>query len=227
MGPDLRRERALGGSREENGCTIVPMEFAPRQSWFVVFRKGVRGQGSGVRGGDWPAFTPVEEITGAWEVSFDPKWGGPAQARFEKLEDWTKRPEPGIRYYSGKAIYRKTFDAPNGTFPPLGFKRLFLDLGSVKNLAAVRLNGRDLGAVWCAPWRVEISDTIKPSDNQLEITVVNLWPNRMIGDQSLPREKRFTWTTWNPFTKDSALMESGLLGPVTLQATDKGRAQSP
>ena len=70
--------------------------------------------------------------------------------------------------------------------------------------------------VWCAPWRVEITGAVKPKDNQLEIAVANLWPNRLIGDQSLPAAQRLTWTTWNPFTKDSPLLESGLLGPVAL-----------
>ena len=128
--------------------------------------------------------------------------------------DWTKRPEDGIKFYSGTAVYRKTFDAPE---VPRG-QRLYLDLGVVKNLARVRLNGRDLGVVWCAPWRVEITGAVKAKDNQLEIAVANLWPNRLIGDQSLPAAQRLTSTTWNPFAKDSPLLESGLLGPVTLVA---------
>ena len=95
--------------------------------------------------------------------------------------------------------------------------RQYLDLGRVKNLAQVRLNGRDLGVVWCPPWRVDITSALKASDNQLEIDVVNWWPNRLIGDRALPPEQRLTWTTWNPFNKESPLLESGLLGPVTLQ----------
>jgi hypothetical protein len=159
----------------------------------------------------------LAELTGPWQVSFDPKWGGPENLTFETLEDWTKRKEDGIKFYSGKATYHKTFDAPNA---PRGH-RLYLDLGTVKNLAQVRLNGQDLGVVWCAPWRVDITSAMKAKDNQLEITVANLWPNRLIGDQALPAEKRLTWTTWNPFKPDSPLLESGLLGPVTL-VTEKG-----
>ncbi len=83
-------------------------------------------------------------------------------------------------------------------------QRLYLDLGVVKNLAQVRLNGRDLGVVWCAPWRVDITGAVKARDNQLEVAVANLWPNRLIGDQSLPPEKRLTSTTWNPFKKGLA-----------------------
>ncbi|NLH43823.1 MAG: hypothetical protein GX448_18440, partial [Planctomycetes bacterium] len=76
------------------------------------------------------------------------------------------------------------------------------------------LNGKDLGVLWKAPFQVEITNAVKPGENTLEITVANLWPNRLIGDQSLPPEERTTWTTWNPYTKDSPLLESGLLGPV-------------
>jgi len=87
----------------------------------------------------------------------------------------------------------------------------------------VKLNGRDLGVVWKTPFRVEITEAVQPGENALEIQVANLWPNRLIGDQSLPAEQRYTWTTWNPFSKDARLLESGLLGPVTLQASEVGR----
>jgi hypothetical protein len=97
---------------------------------------------------------------------------------------------------------------------------LYLDLGPVKNLAQVQLNGRDLGVVWCAPWRVDITNTVKTGTNHLQITVANLWPNRLIRDTQLPPQKRLTWTTWNPYKPDSALLPSGLLGPVTIQSAE-------
>ena len=143
---------------------------------------------------------------------------------FQILEDWTKRPEDGIKFYSGTAVYRKTFDLPAaGSGSQSEMRKSYLDLGVVKNLAQVRLNGRDLGTVWCAPWRVEITGAVKASDNRLEIAVVNLWPNRLIGDQSLPPDKRLTWTTWNPFKKDTPLLESGLRGPVTIRSASNAR----
>jgi hypothetical protein len=106
-------------------------------------------------------------------------------------------------------------------------ERLYLDLGEVKNLARVRLNGQDIGVVWCAPWRVDISDAVRARDNRLEIAVANLWPNRLIGDQSLPAEQRLASTTWNPFKKDTPLLRSGLLGPVTLGAAARLPRQQP
>jgi hypothetical protein len=236
---------AVTGTRRElpdfqdNGSeTTLTLEFAPSESWFVVFRK----PGKPSRGANFPALKPVAEITGAWDVSFDPKWGGPAAVKFDRLEDWTKRPEPGIRYYSGTATYRTTFDGANATR---------LDLGAVNHLARVRLNGRDLGVVWTAPWSVNIpAGVLKPKGNQLEIEIANTWRNRLIGDeqepadcewlpghmgnggflkqfpdwfvkgQPRPSKGRYCFTTWNYFTKDSPLAPSGLLGPVRLVAED-------
>ncbi|MCA9438940.1 MAG: hypothetical protein KC978_24355, partial [Candidatus Omnitrophica bacterium] len=91
--------------------------------------------------------------------------------------------------------------------------------------ARVRLNGRDLGVTWCAPWRVEIGDVLKEKDNRLEIEVANLWPNRLIGDRLLPLEKQVAWTTWNPYKADSELLPSGLLGPVRITTQEKGGMQ--
>ncbi|HPA42113.1 MAG TPA: hypothetical protein PKV69_08885, partial [Candidatus Hydrogenedentes bacterium] len=145
------------------------------------------------------------------QVSFDPKWGGPEKVVFEKLEDWSQRPEPGIKHYSGKAVYRTVFDRPSDTAEG----RAFLSLGSVKNMASVRLNGTDLGVAWCMPWRLEIPEgLLRPQGNELEITVANLWINRLIGDSALPKRKRLTWSTLTPFRPDSPLEPSGLLGPV-------------
>jgi len=208
--------RALPKSRQDRGGMTVPMRFAPRQSFFVVFQKRQTPKAS--RATEYfPETVDVLELAGPWEVSFDPKWGGPAYVTFDNLDDWSKRPEPGIRYYSGKATYRKVFD-----YLSLATRHssLFLDLGTVKNIASVRLNGRDLGVAWCAPWRVNVTTAIKPKDNVLEIAVINLWPNRLIGDAALPPEKHFTKSNVTGFKPDMPLLPSGLLGPVILQTME-------
>jgi len=204
-----------------DGRTTVPMRFQPAQSFFVLFRKPTTQTPATVR--NFPDFVQRAELSGPWEVAFDPRWGGPESVTFQKLEDWSRRPEEGIKFYSGTATYRKAFDAPQGS----DRERHFLDLGVVRNLAQVRLNGRVLGVVWCAPWRVDVTGALKAKDNQLEITVANLWPNRLIGDQALPPERRLTSTTWNPFKADSPLLESGLLGPVTIQSVAGGATRKP
>jgi len=210
------RIRPLSAYTQETGCTVVPLKFTARQSFFVVFRKGAPAS---VKGGK-DAFVQtrlVKDLNGPWEVSFNPDWGGPRSVVFEQLEDWTKRAEEGIRYYSGTATYRKQFELTAPEAHKLK-SSAFLDLGTVRNLARVRLNGRDLGVVWTAPWRVEITRAVKAGANDLEIEVVNLWPNRLIGDARLPKEQRRTVTNVEKFNKPgTVLLQSGLLGPVTVQ----------
>jgi hypothetical protein len=208
--PLTGQRRALPEFAERAGRTTVPLRFEPEQSFFVVFR-GDAGRASAPRR-NFPALRPLVELTGPWQVAFDPQWGGPAMVTFEALDDWSKRSEPGIKHYSGLSVYRQRFDAP----PTASQSAVHLDLGIVRNLAGVRLNGRDLGVVWCSPWRVDISAALRPAGNELEITVANLWPNRLIGDLALPEAERRTWTTRNPFKADTPLLESGLLGPVRL-----------
>ena len=145
-------------------------------------------------------------------MAFDPKWGGPAAATFDRLTGWQTREEPGIKFYSGTATYRQTFDLPPGADAK---STLYLDLGKVCELAEVRLNGQPLGVVWTPPFRVDISRAVQPTGNRLEIDVVNFWPNRIIGDAALPPAQRLTKTNIDKLTEKTPLMESGLIGPVT------------
>jgi hypothetical protein len=163
---------------------------------------------------DAVATTP---ITGPWTVHFDPRWGGPADILFDKLDDWSKRPEEGVKYYSGTATYVKTFNIPADWISPS--KSVELDLGELRDLAGVSVNGHDLGITWLPPFRLDISSAIKPGQNELQVKVTNQWANRLIGDSALPADKRIAWTTNNPYHPDSQLEESGLLGPVALQCT--------
>ena len=120
---------------------------------------------------------------------------------FDTLTDWTTRPEEGIKYYSGTATYRKVFDLSppfrthpaDPSAPGTRASRMHLNLGSVKEVAGVRLNGKDLGVVWCAPWQVAIpTGVLRERDNQIEIAVANLWPNRLVKDAGLPEKERLT-----------------------------------
>jgi hypothetical protein len=185
-----------------------------------------------------PAIPPPVEVTGPWSVAFDPKWGGPATAvTFDKLQDWAQRPEAGIRYYSGAAIYRTSFKVSK-LDPQVSS---FLDLGQVAVAAEVKLNGKPLGILWKAPYRLEVTKALQAGENVLELKVVNLWINRMIGDEQLREDSarnangtlkewpqwvqsgqpspsgRYTFTSWRLWKKDSPLQPSGLIGPVTLR----------
>jgi len=211
------QRRPLPQYQNENGRTTIPMEFEPHESFFVIFSRGGSATSDEPTAGsvNFSQVTTVATLQGSWEVSFDPKWGGPEKVVFEELEDWTKRSEEGIKYYSGIATYRKSFDRPAPLAPN---SKIYLDLGTVHEMARVRLNGKDLGVVWCAPWRVDITHALQAGANHLEIEVANLWPNRLIGDALKPEEERLTRTTSNPYNAGSALLPSGLLGPVTVQA---------
>ena len=200
--------------RQENGRTIVPLEFEPRGSVFVIFRKSIAATAAGSAASNEPIITPQAELAGTWEVNFDPRWGGPGRMTFDTLADWTRRSEDGIRHYSGAAVYRKKFDL--ASLPAAG-TRLLLNLGEVHEAASVRLNGVDLGVLWTRPARVDITRAAREGANELEITVVNLWPNRLIADESLPSEKRLTETNIHKFSAATPLYPSGLLGPVVLE----------
>ncbi|WP_295715141.1 glycosyl hydrolase [Mucilaginibacter sp.] len=222
--------------------TEIPLDFDKAQSFFIVFRKKAVTNTAAYK----ENFLPRKEalaINGPWEVKFDKQWGGPAKpVTFKTLQDWTQQPEKGIKYFSGTAVYKKTFDAPlnNST------DSLYLDLGVVKHLARVILNNKDLGVLWTAPWSVKLpANLLKPKENTLVIEVTNVWANRLIGDeqepadtewlpghreghflkefpdwflnnQSRPSKGRYCFTTWNYFDKNSPLISSGLLGPVTI-----------
>jgi hypothetical protein len=187
---------------------------------------------------------PVE-IKGPWRVSFPPNLGAPPEITLPELVSLHKHSEDGVKYFSGTATYSKRFSVPAGA--TAGDKRLFLDLGWVEVLAEVRLNSKELGSLWKAPYRVDITEAVRTGDNDLEIRVTNLWPNRLIGDEQLPPENeydmsgglfggeikrlpdwyvqgkpkppggRITFTTWKHYDKDSPLLESGLVGPVRLR----------
>ncbi|MDB5324568.1 MAG: hypothetical protein JWM57_137, partial [Phycisphaerales bacterium] len=210
--------RPLPEFRESAGRTTLTLRLAPTGSGFVVFRRFTAG-GPAIAGENVSIESVVASVNGPWEIEFDPKWGGPAVAKFAALDDWSQRPEPGIRNYSGIAVYRTTFDLPVNNPAPAANR---LNLGDVRAMARVRLNGTDLGVVWCAPWSLKVPlGLLKPTGNQLEITVANLWVNRLIGDAGLPESERFTKTTENSYLPNDTLKSSGLLGPVELRSRNE------
>jgi len=176
------------------------------------------------------------EISGPWDVRFGPNGGAPERVALEKLVSWSEHPDDGVRHFSGTATYRKTLDIPDASFPKNG--RLVLDLGDVEVMASVKLNGRELGTFWKAPYRVDITGAARRGKNSLEVEIANLWINRMIGDKALAEDGernpdgtlkawpkwleegkasptgRRTFTSWQLWRADEPLQPSGLLGPV-------------
>jgi hypothetical protein len=188
------------------------------------------------------------EITGPWDLRFPPNWGAPDHITLDRLVSWSDHPEAGVKYFSGTATYSKTVNVPASLIG--GSHRLYLDLGEVAVMAQVKLNGQDLGILWKAPYRLDVTAVLRPGDNDLEVKVVNLWINRLIGDEQLPEDSerngdgtlkrwpewlgkgepsptgRFTFTSWRLWKKDDALVQSGLIGPVTLTAAEIIRPDS-
>ena len=228
--------RLLPDFTVHKGTVSIPLRFEAYESYFVVFpRTEQAGAVKATRKANTASLALAATIEGPWEVSFDPARGGPKTITFDTLQDWTGHTYEGIKYYSGIATYRKTVDLPAGLNPG---EMLYLDLGVVHNIARIRLNGKDLGILWTAPWQVKLGDGLKPKGNLLEIEVANLWGNRLIGDQQ-PENKdvrqvkwdngllegktypagRYTFTTNGDYNAGMPLMPSGLLGPIMLRRT--------
>lgn len=223
--------RDLPDFKLQNGQIQIPLQFEPYQSYFIVFsRESKTSPEKSETTKNFQNFRELEEISGPWTVLFDPRWGGPATVVFDKLQDWTTRPEAGIKYYSGIASYQNSFVLQESIQGDI-----YLDLGEVCNMARVFVNGKDMGVAWTTPFRLKITDAVVPGNNQLKIEVANLWPNRLIGDERYPDDgiKNGKWPEWllkdRPRTSgratfatakfynaDSPLLKSGLLGPVKI-----------
>jgi len=210
--PITGEHRPLPAFTSANDVTEIPLRFDPLESAFLVFRTpGATAASQGKN--NFPTREAVLTLSAPWQVHFDPRWGGPNQIFFPQLTDWALHEDEAIRHYSGKAVYSTSFDFselnPAATYA--------LSLGLVANIASVELNGRDLGILWCKPWRVAVpAGLLRPQGNQLRITVANLWANRQIADSALPEKDRLSWATSNPWRPTDALQPSGLLGPVRL-----------
>jgi len=240
----------------KDGVTTLRLTFGPCGSWFVVFRAGETGTP--------PASLPVEaapsdkslmdlpgeqlsvaSVDGNWKIAFPVDWyvGGKTVKKVETpLVDWTKLSNPDFKYFSGTAGYAKTISLAK----PQPGERVLLDLGDVKHFADVSVNGRTFPTLWKPPFRMDVTDALRDGENELEVRVTNLWPNRIIGDDFKPEDctfepgkpimerhlngwpqfvldgspspsGKFTFATWKHWTKDDEPLPSGLLGPVVLR----------
>jgi hypothetical protein len=158
--------------------------------------------------------TELAKVEGPWNVSFQAGRGAPASVTLDKLISWSDSPDAGVKYFSGAGTYTKTIQASPDWFKK-GAK-LGIDLGSVKNLAEVKVNGKSLGIVWHAPYRVDATGALKPGANEVTIKVINAWVNRLIGDQQPDATTKYTFADVKPYKANSPLLPSGLLGPVRL-----------
>lgn len=207
-------KRDLPNWQEIDGNTEVSLSFAPQESYFVLFAK----DGKPADGENFPEGRLLADLTsGPWTVNFktDEIRRGPKDpVVFDELTDWAKNSDDLIKYFSGNAVYQKSFELPE--FCPGG--RVVIQLGKVAEMARVRVNGKEVGGVWTFPYELDITSAVKPGTNELEVEVVNCWKNRLTGDSRLPESERKTWLALNSFLKeDAGLKQSGLLGPVEIK----------
>ncbi len=195
------------------GRTSVPLQLGPWGTAFVVFRGAARANSRTL---PVETETQVAAMDGPWTVGFQPGRGAPASVTLAALASWGDNADAGVKYFSGTGSYSRTLEAQADWFK-VG-ARLWIDLGEVKNLAEVVVNGRSLGTIWHSPYRVDATAALKPGANTVVVKVTNAWVNRLIGDQQPGATEKYTFTAVKPYKADSPLLPSGLLGPVRVYA---------
>ncbi|MDQ8179069.1 glycosyl hydrolase [Pelagicoccus sp. SDUM812005] len=231
-----------------DGRTRFPLLVEPGGSRFIYFRSpsSPTPQTSPAKLALLQAYSSSQTPASAasllldqpWTVSFDPKWGGPGKVVMQELQDWTESALPGIRHYSGTAVYETEVELPSD-WRSSG-ETIVLDLGHVSIAADVTINGHSYETLWKPPFALDATQSLKPGRNRIKIEVTNVWTNRLIGDEAFPRNDgyemgkpmpewfsanqppppsdRVTWTAWNFYDKEELqrLEPSGLKGPVRL-----------
>ncbi len=195
--------------RIENGETVVPLSLIEGDAVFVVFRKAAKSQSLTL------PVKPVQTLASlddGWTVRFQADRGAPASIEMAKLAPLEQNAEAGVKYFSGEATYSRRFTLPKDA---KAGQPVWLDLGQVGDLAEVTVNGKPVGAVWHAPYRIDVGKAVKGGTNTIEVKVANLWVNRLVGDAQ-PGAKPITWTAMPTYRADAPLRPSGLIGPVTL-----------
>jgi alpha-L-rhamnosidase len=193
-----------------DGRTTVPLHLEPWGTVFVVFRKATSESSQTL-----PKVTESKaaDVEGPWKVSFEPDRGAPPSTTLDKLISWSDSTDAGVKYFSGAGTYTKTIQASADWFKK--GSQLWIDLGDVKNLAEVTVNGKNLGVVWHTPYRIDVTSALKPGANEVSIKVINAWVNRLIGDEQ-PGATKYTFADVKPYRANSPLVPSGLLGPVVM-----------
>ncbi len=198
--------------RIAGGRTTIPLHLDPYGTAFILFRTPAEAPAQTL-----PA--PIETVLAEgsamdtnWHLAFQPDRGAPSTADFHRLSSWSENADAGIRYYSGSATYTKTIEAPASWFK--AHQALWLDLGSVHEIAAVKINGQHLQIAWKEPFRVNVTEALRPGTNTITVQVANLWVNRLIGDQQPGTTRQYTFTDIVPYKADAPLLPSGMLGPV-------------
>lgn len=195
--------------------TDVDLNMSSHESIFIMFIEDTAVQ----------EFSAVETssetlalLEGPWNVKFQTGRGAPDSIVLDKLESLSKSQNHGVKYFSGEASYSKTFILPKNLKKGKNFQgRILLDLGEVKDIASVSVNGKFIGTLWYPPYITDITEAVRKGENKLKIEVINMWHNRLVGDIQ-PGAKKITYTSRPFFKPDEPLLPSGLIGPVYIKA---------
>jgi hypothetical protein len=200
----------------KDGRTIIPLKFESWEAYFIIFKNKTT-----VNSYTKPATIEKQltTITGEWNLNFQQDRGAPSSVTMNELKSWSEHTDNGVKYFSGTATYHKTIKAPASWFAKGA--EVWIDLGDVKNIAEVKVNGKPLGVVWKKPFRINVTGALKAGDNKIEINVTNLWVNRLIGDAQPGITNKITFTTMPFYQANSKLLLSGLLGPVQVVSRTK------
>lgn len=201
--------------RIQGDLTTVPLQLAAHDAVFVIFRTPTD---TAARTLALPTEQVLAGLDGAWQLKFQPGRGAPDSIQLDRLSSWTEHADPGIKYFSGTATYARHIAVPRNWLQDE--RRILVDLGEVRDLAEVVVNGRALGVVWRPPFRVDVTEALQPGDNRIEIKVTNVWANRLVGDIQ-PGATKIAFITGNAYQPGAALRPSGLLGPVQVVAIDR------
>ena len=209
--PVTDKTTVLQNWRQENGRAIVDLSLVENESGFVIF-SSKSNEKIAQSNANWSDFETVETLDEKWNLQFDDAFNGPHKPLIvNKLFDWSTSEIESVKYYSGTAVYTKEFQ-----FKGKLKDQFWLDLGTIANIAEVKINGKDCGTLWTFPYKVNISDALQKGKNTIEIKITNTWANRIMGDQKLPEKERFTWSLARYRLEGNDLLKAGLLGPVII-----------
>ena len=209
--PDNGKRYRLDASVLDDGNLSIPLALAADEAGFVILRKK-ESMAEPLLFRTWGQEEQIEPLTGEWTVDFLlPK--GSRKIVMSQLTDWTMLEEEALKHHSGTAVYEKIFEQPQRND---SLKRIFVRIDGLETVSRVWLNGQEAGYVWCSPWEIDVTELLKDGENELRIEVANQLTNRMIGDMSLPEEKRFTYATTSIVKEGNELLPAGITGEVNL-----------
>lgn len=199
--------------------TKIKLQLAPYASCFIVFNSHIRS----LPEYNYQVELPPSEINGPWTLSFPDNWGAPKSVKLTKLISWTDHPDEGIKYFSGTASYKNSFDISGKSLQKDSV--ININLGDVLDVAKVLINGKPAGVLWTPPYKLNIKDYLKPGTNSLEIQITNMWINRLTGDMNSTNGKKYCQTNIPYILKDRTLtsdetfhvQRAGLIGPVLIE----------